>query len=184
MSDRPVRPDGHQLHPPLTEHSAPGSYFVITASRTIYQVEVVAGDSSATVTRYPRANSLLLDGEPLTGVRSFFFDPTSGLGQIQWWKQNVADRDRPDSPYAGTVRTTSAVLLMLCVHHTTDGTALSSPAGSTYTGLLLDGLRSALAAIELNEDFVELLRVLAQHGLNKSEPEAHDADHRGNHDER
>lgn len=179
-----MRADRDQLDSPLTEHSAPGSYFVITASRTIYQVEVVAGDSSSTITRYPRANSLLLDGEPLTGVRSFFFDPTSGLGQIQWWKQNVADRDRPDSHYAGTVRTTSAVLLMLRVHHTTDGTALSNPADSTNTRLLLDGLRSALAAVELDEDFVELLTVLAQHGLDKSGPEVHDDDHRGNHDER
>lgn len=120
MSDRSVRRDGSQLDSPLTEHSAPGSYFVITASRTIYQVEVLAGDSSS-ITRYPRVNSLLLGGEPLTGVRSFFFDPTSGLGQIQWWKPNVADRDRPDRHYAGTVRTTSAVLLMLRVHHTTMG---------------------------------------------------------------
>lgn len=184
MSDRPVRPDGDQLDPPLTEHSAPGSYFVITASRTIYQVDVVAGDSSPTITRYPRANSLPLDGEPLTGVRSFFFDPTSGLGQIQWWKHNVADRDRPDRHYAGTVRTTSAVLLMLGIHHTTDGTAESNPADTTNTRLLLDGLRSGLAAVELDEDFVELLRMLAQHGLDKSGPEAHDADHRGNHDER
>lgn len=151
------------LELPLTEHSQPGSYLVITASRTIYLIEVVTGDSSATITRYPRARSLLLDGEPLTGVRSFHFDPRSGLGQIVWWKENRADRDRPDEPYAGTVRTTSAVLLLLRVRRATEETR-SRPADSTDTEELVDGLSAALAASEPDEDFVELLRALAQHG--------------------
>ena len=163
MSGGSERASVDPLELPLTEHSQPGSYLVITASRTIYLIEVVTGDSSATITRYPRTRSLLLDGEPLTGVRSFHFDPRSGLGQIVWWKENRADRDRPDEHYAGTVRTTSAVLLLLRVHRPTEET-LSRPADSTDTQELVDGLSAALAMSEREEDFVGLLRVLAQQG--------------------
>jgi hypothetical protein len=156
------------LELPLTEQSPPGSYLVITASRTIYLIEVVTGDPSATIIRYPRIRSLLLDGEPLTGVRSFHFDPRSGLGQIVWWKENRADRDRPDQHYAGTVRTTSVVLLLLRVHGPSEET-LSRRADSTDTHDLVDGLSAALATSERDEDFVELLRLLAQRGCDRPE---------------
>ncbi|PYD01815.1 hypothetical protein B4U78_002900 [Microbacterium esteraromaticum] len=175
-----MRAGDDPLELPLTEHSPPGSYLVITASRTIYLIEVVAGDSSATITRYPRVRSLLLDGEPLTGVRSFHFDPRSGLGRIVWWKQNRADRDRPDEHYAGTVRTTSAVLLLLRVHRAAEKTR-SRQADSTDTQELVDGLSAALATSERDEDFVELLRVLAQHGRDSPGTQASPDDQGGAH---
>lgn len=163
MSGGSERACDDPLELPLTEHSPAGSYLVITASRTIYLIELVAGDASATITRYPRTRSLLLDGEPLTGVRSFHFDPRSGLGHIVWWKENRADRDRPDEHYAGTVRTTSPVLLLLRAHRPTQETR-SRSADSTDTEELVHRLSAAQAASELDEDFIEVLTVLVRHG--------------------
>lgn len=168
MNGRSERAGDVPLELPLTENSPPGSYVVITASRTIYLIEVVTGDSSGTIIRYPRTRSLLLDGEPLTGVRRFHFDPRSGHGEIVWWKENHADRDLPDEHYAGTVRTTSAVLLLLRVHRPTDET-LSRPADSTDSQQVVDGLSAALAASDLDEDFAELLTAIARHGRDSTE---------------
>lgn len=158
-NDRTGWADGWPTGMPLTEESAPGTYIVITASRTVYQVEIADDIPLWTVTRYPRERSLLLDAEPLTGVQGFFFDAERGLGQIEWWKENIADRDDPDRAYAGTVRTTSRVMLILSLHAT---------AGEAQTiRLLLDGLRSALAAFDSDDEFVDLLTSLVQHGHNR-----------------
>ena len=141
---------------PLTEESAPGTYIVITASRTVYHVEIADNVPFWTVTRYPRERSLLLDAEPLTGVLRFFFDAERGLGQIEWWKENIADRDDPDRAYAGTVRTTSGVMLIL---------SLNTTASEAQTiRLVLDGLRSALAAVDSDDEFIDLLTSLVRHG--------------------
>lgn len=170
VSDASVRADGYQPNRPLTEQSTPGIYLVITASRTLYHVEVVAGDSSSTITRYPCANSLTLDGESLTGVRSFFFDPMSGSGHIEWWKRNVADRDHPDRQYLGTIRSTSRVMLILSIHDTGENEGSSSRSENTaHIQTLLDGLHAALATVDLDDDFVELLTVLVRHGRDRSE---------------
>jgi hypothetical protein len=174
VSDASVRADGFQPNRPLTEQSTPGVYLVITASRTLYLVEVVADDSSPMITRYPCGNSLPLDGEPLTGVRSFFFDPTSGLGQIEWWKRNVADRDYPDRPYFGTVRSSSRVMLILSVHATGEHEGSSSRSEKTaHLQSLLDGLQAALAAVELDDDLVELLTVFVRQGRDRSGSDVH-----------
>jgi len=150
--------------PPLTERSAPGIYFVITASRTMYHV-TVEDLSSSTVIRYPRANKLLLDGEPLTGVRSFLFDADSGLGQIEWWKTDPADYDRPDLPYIGTVRTTSPVLLILSLTSTAEKPAPSRrPDTRASVELFIDGMRTALAKVDSDADFADLMTFLLEHG--------------------
>lgn len=169
-----MRTDGYQPNRPLTEKPTPGIYLVIIVSRTLYRVEVVAGDSSSTITRYLCANSLTLDGEPLTGVRNFFFDPMSGLGQIEWWKRKVADRDYPDCQYFGTVRSTSRVMLNLSVHDTEENEGFSSCSENTaHIHSLLDGLQAALATVDSDDDFVELLTVLVRHGREKSESDVH-----------
>lgn len=159
--------------PPLTERSVPGDYFVVTASRTVYHVNVDDVRSPSTVTRYPYVNTLLLDGEPLTGVRSFFFDTVSGMGQIEWWKTNVADYDRSDCRYFGTVRTTSRVMLILSLRSTAEEAAPSRrPDTSGRVQLFLDGLRAALTAVDTDDDFVDLLTLLMEHGDHVAEPEA------------
>lgn len=159
--------------PPLTEQSESGDYFVITASRTLYHVNIDDDLSPSTVTRYPHVNTLLLDGEPLTGVRSFFFDTSSGVGQIEWWKTNVADYDRSDRRYFGTVRTTSRVMLILSLRFTAEEAAPSRrPDTSARVQLFLDGLRAALTAIDTDDDFVDLLTLLMEHGDHVPEPEA------------
>lgn len=156
LIDRGWRADGKRAEAPVTEESAPGTYIVITASRTVYHVDIANDSASWRITRYPRVNSLLLDVEPLTGVLSFFFDVESGMGQIEWWKGNVADRDDRDRPYAGTVRATSRVMLILSLNPTT---------GEMETvRLLLDGLRRALRVVDSDDEFVGLLTVLVQHG--------------------
>lgn len=167
-----VARDGSAV-PPLTEQSEPGDYFVITASRTVYHVNIDDVRSPSTVSRYPYVNALLLDGEPLTGVRSFFFDTASGLGQIEWWKTNVADYDRSDRRYFGTVRTTSRVMLILSLRSAAEEAAPSHrPDTSAQVQLFLDGLRAALAVVDTDDDFVDLLTLLMEHGDHVPEPEA------------
>lgn len=159
--------------PPLTEQSEPGDYFVITASRTVYHVNIDDVRSPSTVSRYPYVNTLLLDGEPLTGVRSFFFDASSGMGQVEWWKTNVADYDRADRRYFGTVRTTSRVMLILSLRSTAEEAAPSRrPETSAQVQLFLDGLRAALTVVDTDDDFVDLLTLLLEHGDRDPEPEA------------
>ncbi|WP_404474160.1 hypothetical protein [Microbacterium aerolatum] len=159
--------------PPLTEQSEPGDYFVITASRAVYHVNIDDDRSPPTVTRYPYVNTLLLDGEPLTGVRSFFFDVASGMGQIEWCKTNVTDYDRSDRRYFGTVRTTSRVMLILSLRSTAEEAAPSRrPDTSARVELFLDGLRAALAVVDTDDDFVDLLTLLMEHGDRDPEPEA------------
>lgn len=148
--------DGWRMGMPLTEQSAPGTYIVITASRTKYHVQIADDVPFWTVTRYPRERFLLLDAEPLTGVLRFFVDAEGGLGQIEWWKENIADRDDPDRAYADTVRTTSRVMPIL---------SLNATAGEAQTiRLLLDGLRSALEAVDSDDEFIDLLTFLVRHG--------------------
>lgn len=171
--------------PPLTERSAPGNYFVITASRTMYHV-TVEDLSSSTVIRYPRANKLLLDGEPLTGVRSFLFDADSGLGQIEWWKTNPADYDRPDLPYVGTVRTTSPVLLVLSLTSAAEQPAPSRrPDTSASVERFLDGMRTALAKVDSDADFADLMTFLLEHGhcIPETDGDAEDALEQGGADD-
>jgi hypothetical protein len=105
--------DGDFLAPTfLTEHSDAGAYFLVTASRTVYLVEIVSPDRVPVVTRYPRRDALLGDGVPLPGVRGFRFDITTGEGVIHWWKDSASDHQVNVEHYSGTVRRTSAVLLI------------------------------------------------------------------------
>lgn len=162
---------------PLTERSEPGMYFVITLSRTLYEVEVRGGGLTSTITRHPIQNALLLDKEPLTGVRSFFFDPASGLGQIEWWKNNGADYDHPDREYFGTVRTTSHVMAVLHVHSVQDH--METPSREDHrleTQELSDGLCCVLSGVDGDEEFLVVLRELAQRGSGSFGAEAHDDD--------
>jgi hypothetical protein len=156
----------------LTERSAPGNYFVITASRTVYRVDIDDDRGFSTVTRHPYANTLLLDGEPLTGVRAFSFDADSGVGRIEWWKTNPADYDYPDLPYVRTMRTTSRVMLILALRSGAGGPSPSRrPDTRANVELLLDGLRTALAAVDSADDFVGVLTFLMKHGHRNSETE-------------
>ncbi|MFD7871509.1 hypothetical protein ACFV3I_13555 [Microbacterium sp. NPDC059771] len=130
----------------------------------------IEDNSSSTVTRYPRVNALLLDGDPLTGVRSFFFDAGSGLGHIEWWKANPADYDRPDLPYIGTVRTTSPVLLTLSLTSTAEQpTPSRRPDTRASVELFIDGMRTALAKVESEADFADLMTFLLEHGYRTPE---------------
>lgn len=97
---------------PLTEQSDPGVYVVITASRSLYVVEVPGPALPPQVTRYPAQGPLLRDETPLPCVHGFVFDVESGIGQIPWWKDDPDDYDRPDQPYAGTIRTTNTVVFI------------------------------------------------------------------------
>lgn len=173
----PLRADEHWLGTPLTERSTPGNYFVITASRTVYRVDIESDRAFLTVTRYPYANTLLLDGEPLTGVRAFHFDTDSGVGQIEWWKTNPADYDHPDLPYVGTKRTTSRVMLILALRSSAEKPAPSHrPDIRAEVELFLDGLRTALAAVDSADDFKDVLTFLMEHGhrISETDGEARD----------
>ena len=104
---------GHPQDPsfvsPLTEQSDPGVYVVVTASRSLYLVDIVSPDCPPQVTRYPAQGALLADGEPLPGVDTVYFDVHTGVGKISWWKEHPGDYDRPGEPYVGTIRTTNTV---------------------------------------------------------------------------
>lgn len=96
----------------LTEHSDAGAYFIVNASRTVYLVEIVSPDRVPVVTRYPSRDALVGDGVPLPGIRGFRFDITTGEGVIHWWKDDVDGYELHVEQYGGTVRSTSAVLLI------------------------------------------------------------------------
>lgn len=102
----------HGFVSPLTEQSDPGVYIVITASRSLYVAEIVSPDRVPQITRYPAHGSMLSDGTSLPGVQAFSFDVGTGVGKILWWKDFSVDYDRPDAPYAGTVRTTNTVIFI------------------------------------------------------------------------
>ncbi|WEG08623.1 hypothetical protein PU630_15465 [Microbacterium horticulturae] len=101
---------------PFTERSPTGTYYVITRSRSVYEV-ITDPDRAPRVTRYRVGeNAMLLDGQPLTGVRGFSFDSVTGNGEVLWWKDNIEDRDDPgDGIYTGTRRRTSDVVLVVQV---------------------------------------------------------------------
>jgi hypothetical protein len=103
-------------------------------------------------------------------VRSFFFDAGSGLGHIEWWKANPADYDRPDLPYIGTVRTTSPVLLTLSLTSTAEQpTPSRRPDTRASVELFIDGMRTALAKVESEADFADLMTFLLEHGYRTPE---------------
>lgn len=95
----------------LTDRSAVGTYVVVTASKSVYEVTISA-DHEPEVIRRPLVSGLLLDGEPMTGVTRFDFDSRTGFGQIRWTKADPADYDDPSQPYTGTGRTTSRDLVI------------------------------------------------------------------------
>lgn len=110
---------------PLTEQSAAGTYYVITRSRSVYQI-VLNPDRQPQIVRYPAAGNVALhDGEPLTGVSAFSFDAVTGEGIIFWWKERPEDRKNPEGPYVGSRRRTSLVDLIL---RDTSGRASVAPA--------------------------------------------------------
>lgn len=95
----------------LTEKSAAGRYVVVTETKSVYEVTISAGETLEVIRR-PLVAGLLLDGQPMTGVSSFYFDSGAGFGQICWTKLDPADYDNPSMPYAGTIRSTSRVILI------------------------------------------------------------------------
>ncbi len=95
----------------------------------------------------------------------------------EWWKNNAADYDHPDREYIGTVRTTSHVMAVLHVHSVQDH--METPSREDHrleTQELLDGLCSVLAAVDGDEEFLMVLRELAQRGSGSSDVETHDDD--------
>lgn len=108
---QPHMATGNSVNAVLTPTSPPGIYVVVTASRTIYRVEV-GGAGGDRVTRIPSRDRLLLDGEPLTGVQDFYFDERTGAGRVLWQKQDPPTHDSTEASYGGTWRTTSAVLVV------------------------------------------------------------------------
>ncbi|BDV32245.1 hypothetical protein [Microbacterium terricola] len=162
-SESPI--NGHGINTPLTEHSAPGVYIVITGSRTLYQVEIISHDALPVITRYPVVNGLLKDGTPLPGVSGFQFDATTGLGEIRWWKDDPNDYDRPDLTYAGTIRTTSRVLVIAQVSDIPAAHNLDRPPvdeGRPGNEAVVDLIRTTIASLDSYEKFavfVELLLV-------------------------
>ncbi|WP_417374511.1 hypothetical protein [Glutamicibacter protophormiae] len=93
----------------------------------------------------------------MTGVEGFVFDAVTGFGEISWWKNDPSTRDHPTLPYAGTIRTTSQVVLVL--HVDLDDT----DQGSSLDAELMAAVRHALASLDSDTEFAELLTILTQH---------------------
>lgn len=148
----------------LTEHSPPGLYIVITASGTLYRVEITSHDRPVSVMRFPIVESLLRDGTWLPSVTGFRFDADTGVGEIRWWKDDPADYDRPDRPYSGTTRTTTRVQIIARID---TGVGMPFASGgetpdtrSTARDVVIDLLRQTLAGLATHEQlavFVEML---------------------------
>lgn len=130
----------------LNEQSAPGTYVVVTASRSVYEVNI-GERGELTVIRRPILNKLLLDGEPLTGVSEISFTTRGGYGLIHWYKERREDYDDPDGPYAGTDRTTSRVVLIAEV-----------PAGPVS----IDTIRNAVLAAPDDSGLLEAVNELIE----------------------
>lgn len=85
---------------------------VLTSSGAIYLVDITNPDTPPRLTRHRAKGELLHDSSPLPGVHALRFDALTGIGRIEWWKDDPAHYDRPDLPSTGTIRATSRVLLI------------------------------------------------------------------------
>lgn len=88
----------------ITEQSLDGRYYVITASRALYEI-VLDSDRPPVIIRFrARKDDVLLPGELVTGIRTIRFDVLTGDGFVCWWKEHleaVASPAPPTSaPYA------------------------------------------------------------------------------------
>jgi|GEM_PF-2986579 len=94
----------------LTEQSPSGTFVVTTASRALYVVDIPSPDAVPSVTRHNPYVSLIRDDAPLPKAGTFSFNAATGVGQVQWRKDDPAERDvPPDATYMGTYRSTSQV---------------------------------------------------------------------------
>lgn len=150
---------------PLTEHSPPGVYAVITASGTLYRVEISSDDRPVSIMRFPIIDSLLKDGTWLPVANSFRFDADTGMGEISWEKDDPASYDHPDLPYVGATRTTTRVHIIARIGNPTEEREAAAGEDavmmSTARDDVTDLLRQMLAGLATHEnlaDFIEMLQ--------------------------